>query len=158
MLIDGCPHSFDDLTRTVLPGYMKRLREALSSPHQAQAFCLPGKGPVAIAKKLGLQGDFSGCYVLVEKDEPIYVGISRSVLARLRQHLTGKTHFDASLVYAIAQHRLPTKGQRGEVMALPHFQAEFEGAQTYLRSLDIAFVAIENPLELYVSLRQICMN
>jgi GIY-YIG catalytic domain len=150
MLIDGCPHSFTELAQGVLPDHMSKLRAELSAPHHARLFSLPGSGPVAIARALGLRGDFSGCYVLVEKDEPIYVGISRSVLSRLRQHFTGKTHFDASLVYAIAQRRLPTIGKRAEAMASALFQKEFAAAQAYLRTLQVAFVEIQNPLELYV--------
>lgn len=129
---------------------MKSLRAALTAPHDAVLFGSPGHGPAAIAKELKLPGDFSGCYVLVEKGRPIYVGISRSVLARLRQHFTGKTHFDASLVYAMAQRRLPTSGKRAEAMNQPQFQREFEAAQKYLHSLQVAFVEIQNPLELYV--------
>lgn len=150
MHIDGCPHSFEDLALTVLPRYMQQLRRALSTPYPATLFAAPGRGPSAIARDLHLPGDFSGCYVLVENETPIYVGISRTVLARLRQHLTGNTHFDASLVYAIAQQRRPTPGKRSEVMQRPEFKQEFAAARHYLRSLDAAFVEIRNPLELYV--------
>src|SRR5687767_9963252 len=102
MHVDECPHSFAHLAAEVLPAYMKELRLALLKPLPAKLFIAPGRGPVAIAQSIGRDRDFSGCYVLVENNKPIYVGISRSVLARLRQHFTGKTHFDASLVYAIA--------------------------------------------------------
>lgn len=150
MLIDNCPHSFQDLTATVLPEYMKKLRLALAAPHKASLFAVPGQGPAAIARELQLSGDFSGCYVFIEIGEPIYVGISRGVLARLRQHFTGTTHFDASLVYAIAQRRVPTPGKRSDVMKNPRFKEAFAVAQQYLRSLEVAFVQIENALELYV--------
>ncbi len=150
MLIDGCPHSFAELTKAVLPAYMRTLRSAINAPYHASQFSLPRKGPVAIARELKMTGDVSGSYVLIEKQKPIYVGISRSVLSRLRQHFTGKTHFDASLVYQIAQRRRPTPGDRSKVMKNPEFQREFASAQTYLRSLNVAFVEIQNPLELYV--------
>lgn len=150
MHIDDCPHSFDELARTVLPEYMKQLRLALLDPHRASVFCQAGKGPVAIAGELHLPGDFSGCYVLIENGKDIYVGISRSVLSRLRQHFTANTHFDASLVYAIAQRRRPTPGKRSEVMKQPLFLEEFARAQDYLKSLQVDFIEIQNPLELYV--------
>ncbi|MES2398375.1 MAG: GIY-YIG nuclease family protein [Pseudomonadota bacterium] len=150
MLIDNCPHSFEELTATVLPMRLANLKEALHKPHSASLFCAAAKGPVSIARELGLQRDFSGCYVLVAKTKPIYVGISRSVLSRLRQHFTGKTHFDASLVYAMAQRGLPTKGKRADAMQVTAFQQEFSKAQSFLRSLHVAFIEIENPLELYV--------
>lgn len=150
MLIDGCPHTFEDLATTVLPKYLVSLRAAATRPHAASIFCAAGQGPASIARNLGIQGDFSGCYVLIDNSVPVYVGISRSVLSRLRQHFTGKTHFDASLVYAMAQRRLPTRGKRSEAMDHPPFQQAFAAAQAHLRSLHVAFVEIENPLELYV--------
>jgi hypothetical protein len=150
MLIHDCPHSFEELARTVLPGYMTQMRVALKAPHQAALFSSPGSGPASIARKLQMTSDFSGCYALIDTGKPIYVGISRKVLARLRQHFTGKTHFDASLAYRIAQRRLPTLGKRSEAMKLPRFQREFSAAQKYLCTLDVAFVEIQNPLELYV--------
>ena len=35
-------------------------------------------------------------------------------------------------------------------MNQPTFQREFDEAQLYLRSLQVAFIEIQNPLELYV--------
>jgi hypothetical protein len=150
MHIDQCPHSFTQLSSTVLPAYMKQLRSAMEKPLPASLFTVPGNGPVSIARWLARKSDFSGCYVLIENSKPIYVGISRSILARLRQHFTGKTHFDASLAYAIAQRRRPTKGKRSEVMNTPEFKKAFASAQSNLCSVQISFVQIENPLELYL--------
>jgi hypothetical protein len=129
---------------------MARLREQLALAQPAMDFAAEKGGPATIARRLGLDSDFSGCYVLVDSGRPIYVGISRKVLSRLRQHLRGKTHFDASLVYAVAQRRHPTAGHRSSVMASLEFQKAFADAQSYLRSLHVAFVQIDNPLELYL--------
>lgn len=150
MYINQCIHSFEQLASTVLPAYMKELRSAMEKPLLAGLFTVPGDGPMSIAQSLARKSDFSGCYVLIENSKPIYVGISRSVLARLRQHFIGKTHFNASLVYAIAQRRRPTKGKRSEVMNALEFKEEFASAQSYLRSLQVSFVQIDNPLELYL--------
>lgn len=150
MYIDQCLHSFAHLASTVLPAYMEQLRSAMEKPVPASLFTVPGDGPVAIARSLVRKSDFSGCYVLIEDSKPIYVGISRRVLARLRQHFTGKTHFDASLAYAIAQQRRPTKGKRSEVMKTPEFNEVFAAAQSDLRSVQVSFVQIENPLELHL--------
>lgn len=150
MPIDDCPHTFADLAATVLPQHMRNLRDAIRTAHPAAIFAQTGVGPVSIARQLGLTRDFSGCYLLLDEMAPIYVGISRSVITRLRQHFMGRTHFDASLAYAIAQHRLPTAGKRSEVMGVPAFRATFSQAQAYLRGLMVSFVEIENPLELYV--------
>jgi hypothetical protein len=148
--IDDCEHSFEDLALQVLPRHMNGLRAALAAPWPAAAFVEPGKGPKAIAAQFGLSGDFSGCYTLIEASQPIYVGISRGVLARVRQHVLGRSHFDASLAYLIAQRRLPTKGKRSANMENPDFRSAFVSAQTYLRGLRVATVEIKNALELHV--------
>ena len=128
MYIDDCSHSFDHLATVVLPGHMARLREQLRLTTPALEFAKDNDGPASIARRLGLHGDFGGCYVLLEGARPIYVGISRKVLSRLRQHFRGKTHFDASLVYAVAQRRCPTLGSRNAVMESLTFQQAFADA------------------------------
>jgi hypothetical protein len=110
----------------------------------------PRLGPATIGRTLGLTGDFSGCYVLADANAPKYVGISRKVLSPLRQHVRGRTHFDASLAYAIAQRDCPTRGHRGSVMEDAGFRSAFAKAQAYLRSLQVACVQIDNPVELHV--------
>lgn len=150
MFIDDCRHSFKDLAESVLPDHMAKLRMSLQTPWPMSRFCVEKYGPSAIARELGVSGDFSGCYVMVEGDYPRYVGISRKVLDRLRQHVRGKTHFDASLAYSIAQRRRPTKGFRDSAMADPEFVEAFREGQAYLRSLHVGFVQIDNPLELYL--------
>jgi hypothetical protein len=133
---------------------MARLRSALVHPHDMEAFGRPGVGVRTLLGELGLADDFSGCYVLLEKKQPIYVGISRGVIGRLRQHVYGKTHFDASLAFQIAMKRHPDQTianlTRSQVMDDPLFGTSFAEAQSYLRSLQVATVAIENPLELYI--------
>lgn len=150
MHIDDCVHTFQQLATVVLPAHMAVLRAALRSPYSASLFCKPGAGPAMIAKELGLQSDFSGCYVFVNQNQAIYVGISRKVLGRLRQHLTGSSHQTTSFVYALAQRAKPTKGRRSHAMAQAHFQQAFADAQTRLRTMAVAFVPIANPLELYL--------
>jgi hypothetical protein len=150
MYVDDCEHTFSQLASTILPGHMSRLREAMSASYPASLFHDRSLGPTRLARQLGLGSDFSGCYVLSEAVIPAYVGISRKVLSRLRQHFLGKTHYDASLAYAVAQHHHPLAGQRSAVMADPAFQKAFVDAQEWLKSLQVAFVEISNPLELYV--------
>lgn len=148
--IDDCEHTFEDLAVRVLPAHMARLRAAMAAPWPAMEFAQNEVGPKSIAARFNLDGDFSGSYVLIEDSNPVYVGISRSVLARVRQHVLGRSHFDASLAYLIAQRRLPTKGQRSKNMESPEFQAAFAAAQQYSRGLRVATVRIDNPLELHV--------
>jgi len=148
--IDGCRHTFAQLVATVLPGHLKRLRRAMRSPWRAADLARSGVGPKTFAKSVGLESDLSGCYVFMRGARPIYVGISRGVLARIRQHLRGRSHFDASLAYSIARDRQRTRGKRGDAMKHPRFRRAFRAAQRYLRRLNVAAVVIDNPLELYL--------
>ena len=129
---------------------MRRLQEALASPWQASIFAEPGIGPGTIAQQLGRDGDFKGCYVLCDGGRPIYVGISRTLLARVRQHLTGTTHFNASLPYLMAQRKVEMRGSRDEAMQNPDFRTVFVDRQQYLRSCTISAVEINNAVELYL--------
>lgn len=117
-------------------------------------FARPGVDPGTLIKEFGIPQDFSGCYVLLDTGPPIYVGISRGVIGRLRQHVFGKTHFDAILVFRVAMARHPDRAiaslTRSEAMQDPLFGMSFAEAQSCLRSLQVAAIAIENPLELYV--------
>lgn len=154
MPLHACTHTFQELATAVLPAHMDRMRAALAKPHGMDLFARPGVGPRGLLKEFGFTQDFSGCYVLLEAGAPIYVGISRGVIARLRQHVFGKTHFDASLAFRIAMAKHPDRTivnlTRSEAMQNPPFGTSFIEAQAYLRSLQVAAIAIDNPLELYV--------
>jgi hypothetical protein len=154
MPLHDCSHTFAELAATVLPSHMARLRCDLVHPRQMETFARPGVGVKSLLRELGLARDYSGCYVLVDSGQPIYVGISRGVIGRLRQHVCGKSHFDASLAFQVAMKRHPDQTianlTRSEAMDDPLFGTSFAEAQSYIRSLQVATVAIENPLELYI--------
>lgn len=150
MAIDDCPHSFEDLVRKVLPAHMARLRPSLNAPIPVADFAVRGVGTKTLLTKHNRSKDFSGCYVLIEKKTPIYVGISRTVFQRLLQHVKGKTHFDASLAYRIAVSEDEHRSTRSGCMASSEFQRLFDAAKDYLKTLNVAYVEIANPLELYV--------
>jgi predicted GIY-YIG superfamily endonuclease len=148
--IDDCGSTFVDLGATILPEYMQEMRLAIQHPRPLSEFCKPGVGVRAIVKLLGKRDDFSGCYVLLKDGQPFYVGISQSVVARLRQHVNGKTHFDASLAYRMACDKISHNVTRAAAMKDPVFRQAFEEAKKLLKDCTVAFVRIENPLELYV--------
>ena len=150
MPIDQCPHSFSHLASVVLPNYMAVLSQNMNNPTLLSIFSQPGTGVRSLLRQFGRESDFPGCYVLIECENPIYVGISRSVFSRLRQHVTGKTHYDASLAYRIAATKVPHYQKRGDAMKDSVFQRHFNAAKTYLSSLNVAYVEIFNPLELYL--------
>lgn len=149
MAIDNCKHTFIEMAATVLPAYMEEMRFAIATPHPSSSFCQAGLGLKGMLSKLGRTEDLSGCYVLIHEGRPFYVGISRSLIQRLRQHLTGKTHCDASLAYMMAKSKAQHSMKRAEAMADETFRRAFDEAQQLLRNCKVAFVEIGNPLELY---------
>ena len=150
MTIDNCQFSFSEMASNILPGHMGRMKKAMLNPHPMTLFGTQGLGPKGIFHHLGFVGDFTGCYVLIEKEFPIYVGISRSVVQRLIQHVKGRTHYDATLAYRIASENKTHGLQRDVAMKDPEFRNEFNRAKDYLKSLYVAFIEIENDLDLYL--------
>lgn len=150
MAIDDCPHTFQELAETVLPQYMDELRRRMAEPLPMAAFAEPGVGPVTIARRLGRNRDFSGCYVLTDEGTPFYVGISRTVLSRLRSHVRGRGHEDATLAYRMAYAAKPHKMSRKLAMADPVFRRVFDEKRAHLKTVNAAFVAIDNAFEMHV--------
>jgi hypothetical protein len=150
MPIDACNSTFEEMAAAILPSDMAELRAALMKPYPLSSFCKAGIGVKSILSQLERRQDFSGCYVLVREGKPFYVGISRTVVQRLRQHVMGTTHFDASLAYRMATDKTGHEMKRAEAMKDAAFRAAFAEAQALLRDCSVAFVQIENPLELYL--------
>lgn len=150
MPIDNCEHDFEKLQRDVLPRYMRDMRNAMLTPTPMSVFSTKGVGVKRVLQQLNRNRDFEGCYVLMDREEPIYVGISRTVAGRLIQHVRGSTHFSASLAYRMAVARHPHKMTRAEAMAHEEFYGHFVDRQVYLRGLSAAFIEISNPLERYL--------
>ena len=114
------------------------------------SFCMPGVGVKTILSRLRRSNDFFGCYVLLREGKPFYVGISRTVDQRLRQHVTGNTHFDASLAYLMATAKTGHDMSRSNAMKDTAFRMAFAKARALLRDCRVAFIEIENPLDLYL--------
>ena len=83
-------------------------------------------------KKDKIMNEIKGLYVFYDKnDTPIYLGISKTIIRRIKQHFFGKIHNEATLVYLIAQHKnnqnsKPWKGNRDK---LPTFINDRENIQ-----------------------------
>lgn len=78
------------------------------------------------------------------------MGISRGVLKRLVQHLNFDSHYSASLVYRMATEDYPHEMKRDQAMKDEQFKAAFLSAQDRLRKMTVAWVEIQNDLELYL--------
>jgi hypothetical protein len=150
MPIDDCCHTFQELAETVLPRYMAQLRCSMAQPMLMAGFAVPGAGVVTIARSMNRGRDFSGCYVLIEGESPIYVGISRKVITRLRQHVTGRGHEDATLAYRMATAAMGHSMSRKDAMADPQFRLLFHEKREHLKTMTAAFVEIDNAVEMHV--------
>jgi len=150
MPIDNCSHTYEDLTVYVLPKYFQLLETAIQSPIVAEAFLGFKSATKEILNLLSRSRDFPGCYVFLDGDRPIYVGISRGVIKRLVQHLNTDSHYSASLVYRMASGDYPHEMKRDQAMKDEKFKAKFLSAQERLRRMKVAFIEINNDLELYL--------
>ena len=150
MAVDGCPHAFQELAQTVLPQYLAELRRRMVEPVPMATFAAPGAGPVTIARGMGRRSDFSGCYVLMDEGAPFYVGISRTVLSRLRSHVLGRGHEDATLAYSMAYAARPHRMSRSQAMADPEFRSVFDEKRAHLKTVQAAFVEIDNAFEMHI--------
>jgi len=148
--IDDCDKSFNVLARDILPAHFLHLKENMKTPFPASWIKEPGVGQATLLKRLGRKNDFSGCYVFIENDKPLYVGISRTVIVRLFQHLTSNTHFSGTLAYYIAKRQSNPDGTREQNMTDEAFRALFEDSQRRLEQCSIATVEIDNPVELHL--------
>ena len=150
MVIDNCHYTFAQLATDVLPGHMLKLKQRIKNPTPMSEFAIKGVGVATLLRRFNLTSDFSGCYVFIDVDHPVYVGISQTVFRRLRQHVLGTTHNDATLAYRIATSQEPHNMKRDDAMADEKFQGHFAAAQDYLKRLNVAFIEIQNPVELYI--------
>lgn len=155
MPIDNCPHTFAELAATVLPRYMGTMREALRAPVPLSEFARPGIGPKGIQARLGIPGDFAGCFVLLDDGQPFFVGTSHAVLARLRKESDANQGLLSTLAYKFAKRSLErdsVESQKTRSAALkdPGFHGAFLKAQNTLRSAQVAFIPIVNPLEMHL--------
>lgn len=82
-----------------------------------------------------IKNELQGLYVFGEKDKsgqiiPIYIGISRTVFRRLRQHTWGKKHNVATFAYLKAKTRLGHK-EKPEKMDIDELKLEQQEIKKY---------------------------
>ena len=147
MPIDECKRTFFELATDVLPKRMAEMTAAMKQPVDLRQLCLPTSGILLMRKRFGSAE--SGCFVLLREGKAFYVGISRRVLQRLKQHVQGRSHNDASLAYRMATEKLKHKFTRDEAMNDAAFREAFDEAKKLLNGCSVAIVPIENPVELY---------
>ncbi len=104
-----------------------------------------------ILPKKDIYDEFKGLYVFGEKIEdrilPVYLGISRTVNRRLRQHGFGKKHNECTLAYILANHaNFESKFNLGRAQ-LPTDLLSIEREK--VRNCKVALYSVESNYELY---------
>lgn len=102
--------------------------------------------------------DLVGLYVFFDFGKPIYIGNSRSISQRLRQHFLGKSHYTSSLVYLMARTYWELTNEEGkeiyeeERKYLPHFEDNRDILQAHMRdNWEILILPMPDPYERYLS-------
>jgi len=104
-----------------------------------------------------------GIYLFSEDSVPIYVGQSRNLRNRLKQHTGDKSsHFSASFAYNIAKGEAVTAGinvkrTRAQLSGDPAFAALFTATRVRVREMDVQFIEVDDPIvrtmfEIFVAL------
>jgi len=120
------------------------------------------KRQVSIFKKLGYQpnvkgnkkvkseNEFRGLYVFGEeingKVRPVYVGISRTIFRRLRQHGWGSEHNQCTLAYLIAIDKYYNNKYSGERKAIIE---ELKYGREKVQNFKVALIHIPEDFDLY---------
>lgn len=149
-MIDNCHYSFLKLSNKIFPIYLKKLKSMIAKPKSMDIFAQKGIGVKRLLANLNLKRDFTGCYVLLNNKRPIYIGISRKVINRLLQHVKGNTHFDASLAYRMSFNKFPHRLNRETAMKKDDFSKEFKKNKKRIAKCEVAYLEINNDLELYL--------
>ena len=95
--------------------------------------------------------DFSGIYVFYNNDEPVYVGISGTIIRRLKYHLFGKKDNESSFVYLLAKEKYKNdtgKKHNGKRKEFPFTDYKDEIQNDMKRNWSIKYCAIDNGYEL----------
>lgn len=138
----GC--SFKDVVSRILPALLRRLAQAPPIAVR-EIFARRTRGATR-----HLPGRIPGLYVFFERKRPFYVGISRHVRQRIRQHVAGKGHNDASLAYLLACGGKKAACARSKMMANKRFVRAFRKAQDRLRSMTLRVIPVRESIDRYL--------
>ncbi|XDD52534.1 GIY-YIG nuclease family protein (plasmid) [Leptospira sp. WS92.C1] len=147
---------YEHISQIILPQYFLEFSKRILNPIPMENFYKKGVGESFIFKtiknhyKLNSKIDFSGCYVFIEGETNQYVGISKKIPTRIRQHLKGVTHYHSSLAYLMAKNNLDLGLRRDVSMENKNFIAEFRKAQKKISTWGLSVIEIVDPVELYL--------
>ncbi|TVY01492.1 GIY-YIG nuclease family protein [Paenibacillus cremeus] len=158
MSINNTTYTYNEIVNKVAP---KKFKELLQSPtYLVSHFGVKFKGVASIIKQLKLpfESDFKGLYVFYENDKAIYVGISKNVLKRLRQHVKCEKQSESSFAYLLTlEHAKQNNitipvGTREERMNSKEFYELFNSTvRARLLDMKVKFIEINCDVSLYLS-------
>ena len=96
------------------------------------------------------KNDIRGLYIFIFNSTPFYVGISKSVVSRISQHLKGKSHYTSTLAFKIGLiiYKYQNKKPYGEHRRKFDFKTYVEPAKNFLMKQKISLLHIQNIEEL----------
>jgi predicted GIY-YIG superfamily endonuclease len=134
----GCRFSFEELTNHALPELLEVLvvrmvqAETLANHEFGKLSGLPSR---------------RACYVFLEGDCPLYVGISRNLRARIKQHLS-RRRSEANLCVRFAASALSLSVS--QAVHAVDFEGQFDRAHDRLLACRIAWVEVDDAMTLYL--------
>lgn len=167
--LDNCDKPIDEILTEEIPNLLLQLEESMKQPLDYTNFPSGKKstnGGLYRADGTGV----SGCYIFFNAEENIYVGISRDLPRRIRNHFNGKTQFTSSFIYKIAKiyrtspgaplytnlqnvldrYKSSPRDEKEKVHETEAYISEFSKARDLVKKWSVAFVPIEDTLTLYL--------
>lgn len=138
MSLHDCQHSFEELTAEVFPLYFSMLEKQLNQPTKLKD----------VLENQFLIPSCAGCYVISLNQSAKYVGIAKNIRKRLQDHLSTEPS-RANLSVRITAKRLNLTLKH--IKKYESFLKEFNlTCDDLVENYSIAWVTIENPLEMYI--------
>jgi predicted GIY-YIG superfamily endonuclease len=95
--------------------------------------------------------EFKGLYIFGEEQNgkviPVYVGISRSIFRRLKQHAWGKLHNECTLAYLKTKHQWEIVGKEAKRDSITH--EDMLPAKEIIQNYKVVLVEVQNDYDLY---------
>lgn len=95
--------------------------------------------------------EFKGLYIFGDEVKgkiiPVYVGISRSVFRRLKQHAWGKKHNECSLAYLKTRHQWESEGKQIDRASITN--ENMLEAKKLIQNYKVVLMEVQNDYDLY---------
>lgn len=134
----GCRLSFEELANDALP----KLFDALIDRNK-EAKTLTSH----LSETLNHLPKNRACYVFYEGERPLYVGISRNLRDRVKQHLSARPS-QANLCVRFAASALGLTVSQAVISE--HFQEQFRLANARLLTCTISWIEVDDAMTLYL--------